>query len=66
MGKMYQSLQDKPHDVAERLRAELNQVLQRKPDNPDQVILSSNDRTHVITPFSVLVQNINNYLRPNA
>ncbi|VAI18730.1 unnamed protein product [Triticum turgidum subsp. durum] len=36
MGKMYQSLQDKPHDVAERLRAELNQVLQDMPDSPSQ------------------------------
>ena len=52
MGKMYQSLQDKPHDVAERLRAELNQVLQDMPDSPSQVILYRNGRIEGTTLFT--------------
>ncbi|XBI81896.1 hypothetical protein VPH35_090707 [Triticum aestivum] len=34
--KMCKFLQNKQYNIAEHVRTELNQVLQRKPDNPDQ------------------------------
>uniref|UniRef100_A0ACD5Y0M6 Uncharacterized protein n=1 Tax=Avena sativa TaxID=4498 RepID=A0ACD5Y0M6_AVESA len=37
MVEFYQFLEDKPHEIVERVRTELNQVLQDKPENPNQV-----------------------------
>uniref|UniRef100_A0ACD5XMH8 Uncharacterized protein n=1 Tax=Avena sativa TaxID=4498 RepID=A0ACD5XMH8_AVESA len=36
MVEFYQFLEDKPHEIVERVRTELNQVLQEKPENPNQ------------------------------
>jgi hypothetical protein len=39
MVEMYQFWEDKQHEIAERVRMELNQVLQDKLENTNQVIL---------------------------